>query len=149
MRLIAVRRSVTARPLRLSDAEFAIRSRRAASAGSEPTTRTTCSTEDFGSDRTRLTRTAISGKEGRSTLPTDNSAARVRTKSNAAVDGACDDVLVKFALTLTRRRGHAEMPARNQKIDRQRPILRGVFHNSCSGSHPLGRGRLDPVKVFA
>src|SRR5713101_4864181 len=101
MRLIAVRRSVTGRPLRLSDAEFEIRSSRAASAGSDPTTRTTCSTEDFWSDNTRLTRTAISGKEGRSTLPTDNSAARVRTKSNAAVDGAWNDVFVKFALTLT------------------------------------------------
>src|ERR1700732_1031946 len=115
MRLIAVRRSVTGRPLRLSDAEFEIRSRRAARAGSDPTTRTTCSTEDFGSDKTRLTRTAISGKEGRSTLPTDNSAARVRTKSNAAVDEACDGVFVKFALTLTLRPGHAEIPAQAMK----------------------------------
>ena len=40
MRLIAVRNSVTGRPLRLSDAELEIRSNRAASAGSEPTTRT-------------------------------------------------------------------------------------------------------------
>src|SRR5882757_10062863 len=94
MRLIAVRRSVTGRPLRLSDAEFEIRSRRAASAGSDPTTRTTCSTEELESDNTRLTRTAISGKEGRSTLPPDNSVARVRTKSNAALDWACDGVFV-------------------------------------------------------
>src|ERR1700722_2963175 len=100
MRLIAVRRSVTGRPLRLSDAEFEIRSRRAARAGSDPTTRTTCSTDDFGSDRTRLTRTAISGNEGRSTLPPDNSAARVRTKSNATLDWACMDVVVKFGLTI-------------------------------------------------
>src|SRR6202140_12898 len=103
MRLIAARRSVTARPLRLSDAEFAIRSRRAASAGSEPTTRTTCSTGDFGSDKTRLTRIAISGNEGRSKLPPDSSAARLRTKSNAAWDGFGKDVFVKFALTFTRR----------------------------------------------
>src|SRR6266436_210206 len=100
MRLIAVRKSVTGRPLRLSDAEFEIRSRRAASAGSDPTTRTTCCTEDLGSDKTRLTRTAISGKEGRSTLPPDNSAAKVRTKSNAASDWACDGVFVKFAPSL-------------------------------------------------
>jgi hypothetical protein len=116
--LIAVRKSVTARPLRLSDAELEIRSRRAASAGSDPTTRTTCSTEDFGSDKTRLTRIAISGKEGRSKLPPDNSAARVRTKSNAAWDWACKGVFVKFALTLIRRHGHAELPARSNAIDR-------------------------------
>src|ERR1700722_16690776 len=109
MRLIAVRRSFTGRPLRLSDAEFEIRSNRAASAGSDPTTRTTWSTEDFGSDKTRLTRTAISGKEGRSTLPPDNSAARVRTKSNATLDWACIDIFVKFGLTIgIAPRGHAE-----------------------------------------
>src|SRR6266403_663202 len=141
MRLIAVRRSVTARPLRLSDAEFEIRSRRAARAGSDPTTRTTCSTDDFGSDKTRLTRTAISGNEGRSTFPTDNSAARVRTKSNAAVDAVCGAVFVKFALTLTLRRSHAEIPARTQEIDRPRPFLRVVLHNSCFCSHPIGRVR--------
>src|SRR5277367_5761044 len=100
MRLIAVRRSVTCRPLRLSDAEFDMRIRRAASAGSDPTTRTTCSTEDFGSDKTRLTRSAISGNDGRSTLPTDNSVASVRTKSNATSDWACIAVFVKFALTI-------------------------------------------------
>jgi hypothetical protein len=88
MRLIAVRKSVTARPLRLSDAEFAIRSRRAASAGSDPTTRTTCSTDDLGSDKTLLTRTAISGKDGRSTLPRYNSAARERTKSKPTLGWA-------------------------------------------------------------
>jgi hypothetical protein len=99
MRLMAVRRSFTGLPLRLSEAEFEIRNRRAASAGSEPTTRMTCSTEDFGSDNTRLTRTAISGNEGKSTLPADNSAAKVRTKSNATLDCACNDVFVKFALT--------------------------------------------------
>src|ERR1700676_5152130 len=125
MRLIAVRRSVTGRPLRLSDAEFEIRNRRAASAGSDPTTRTTCSTDDFGSDKTRLTRTAISGNEGRSTLPTDNSAARVRTKSNAAVDGTCDGVFVKFALTLTLRRCHAEMPSRSKGNRPVTAILEG------------------------
>jgi hypothetical protein len=97
--LIAARRSVTVRPLRLSDAEFAIRSRRAANAGSDPTTRTTCSTDDFGSDKIRLTRIAISGNEGRSTLPDDSSVARVRTKSKAAADWDCSGVLVKFALT--------------------------------------------------
>jgi hypothetical protein len=41
-------------------------------------------------------------------LPADNSVARVRTKSNATLGWACDGVLVRFALTLTRRRGHAE-----------------------------------------
>src|SRR5580698_1174209 len=99
MRLIAVRRSVTARPLRLSEAELAIRSRRAANAGSEPTTRTTWSTDDLGSESTRLTRTAISGNEGRSTLPLDSSAASLRTKSKATLGSACNDVFVKFALT--------------------------------------------------
>src|SRR5271168_4747605 len=89
MRLIAVRRSVTARPLRLIDAEFAMRSSRAARAGSDPTTRTTCSVEDLVSARTRLTLTAISGNDGRSTWPRDKSAARVRTKSNSACDVAC------------------------------------------------------------
>src|SRR5580704_13886108 len=106
MRLTAVRRSVTVLPLRLSDAEFAIRSRRAANEGSDPTTRTTCSTVDLGSDNTLLTRTAISGNEGRSTLPRDNSAARVRTKSNATLGSACDGVFVKFALTVTTANGH-------------------------------------------
>src|SRR5271155_1878359 len=118
MRLMAVRRSFTTLPLRLSDAEFEIRNSRAAKAGSDPTTRTTCSSEDFGSDKTRLTRTAISGKDGRSTLPFDNSPAKVRTKSKATWDCACSGVFVKFALTLTRRRGHAERPARTQEIDR-------------------------------
>src|ERR1700723_2103421 len=108
MRLIAVRRSVTVRPLRLSDAEFAIRSRRAANAGSDPTTRTTCSTDDFGSDKTRLTRIAISGNEGRSTLPRDNSAARVRTKSKAAVDWDCSGLFVKFALTARESTGNGQ-----------------------------------------
>jgi hypothetical protein len=41
MRLMAVRNSVIVLPLRLSDAELAIRISRAASAGSDPTTRTT------------------------------------------------------------------------------------------------------------
>src|ERR1700730_15818422 len=95
---MAVLRSLTCPPLRLSDAEFAIRSRRAASAGSDPTTRTTCSTDDVGADNIRLTRIAISGNEGRSTVPPDNSVARVRTKSNAMLDWACDGVLVKIAL---------------------------------------------------
>src|SRR5271154_2659193 len=97
MRLMAVRRAFTTLPLRLSDAEFEIRNSRAAKAGSDPTT---CSTEDFGSDKTRLTRSAISGNEGRSTLPTDNSVASVRTKSNATSDWACIAVFVKFALTV-------------------------------------------------
>src|SRR6266851_3984924 len=149
MRLIAVRRSVTARPLRLSDAEFEIRSSRAASAGSDPTTRTTCSTEDFGSDKTRLTRTAISGKEGRSTLPTDNSAARVRTKSNAAVDGACDGVFVKIRAHINTTPRSRRNSGPSHEIDRLRPFLRVVFHNSCSCSEPIGRGRLDPVKFGA
>src|ERR1700733_7424166 len=99
MRLIAARRSVTVRPLRLSDAEFAIRSKRAANAGSDPTTRTSCSIDDFGSDKTFLTRIAISGKEGRSTLPCDSSAARLRTKSKATADWDCSGVFVTFALT--------------------------------------------------
>src|SRR5450631_980551 len=103
---MAVRRSFTVRPLRFRDAEFAIRSSRAARAGSDPTTRTTCSTDDFGSDKIRLTRTAISGKDGRSTLPTDNSVARVRTKSNATLDWPCDDGFVKLALTFHGRRSH-------------------------------------------
>src|ERR1700704_888578 len=121
MRLMAVRKSVTGRPLRLRDAEFEIRSRRADSAGSDPTTRTTCSTEDLGSDNTRLTRTAISGKEGRSTLPADNSVARVRTKSNATLGWACDGVLVKFALTLNTPPRSRRKPARTNEIDRRRP----------------------------
>src|SRR5260221_5035377 len=141
MRLIAVRRSAKERPLRLSDGEFEIRSRRAARAGSDPTTRTTCSADDFGSDKAGLTRTAISGNEGRSTFPTDNSAARVRPKSNAAVDAVCGAVFVKFALTLTLRRSHAEIPARTQEIDRPRPFLRVALHNSCVCTHPIGRWR--------
>src|SRR5260370_26023798 len=88
-----------------------------------------------------MTRPAISGNEGRSTFPTDNSAARVRTKSNAAVDAVCGAVFVKFALTLTLRRCHAEIPARTQEIDRPRPFLRVVLHNSCFCSHPIGRVR--------
>ncbi len=75
IRLIAVRKSVTGLPLRLSEAELAMRMSRAERAGSEPTTRTTWSTEEFGSDKMRRTRTAISGKEGRSTLPADSSPA--------------------------------------------------------------------------
>src|ERR1700691_955722 len=96
MRLIAVRRSVTDLPLRLSDAELEILSKRAAKAGSEPTTRTTCSMEDFGSDRMRRTRTAISGNDGRSTLPPDSSPARDRMNSNATSERACGWMLKSF-----------------------------------------------------
>src|ERR1700681_2138375 len=110
---MAVRRSFRFRRLRLRDADVAIGSTRAARAGSDPTTRTTCSTDDFGSDKIRLTRTAISGKDGRSTLATDSSAARVRTKSNAALDWACD-VFVKLALTF-HGGGHAGSPGPNQR----------------------------------
>src|SRR5208283_1525395 len=91
---MAVRKSVTARPLRLNDAELEMRSSRAASAGSEPTTRTTCSREEFGSDRMRRTRTAISGNDGRSTLPPDNSAANDLMKSKATSEGVCNGMLV-------------------------------------------------------
>jgi hypothetical protein len=99
MRLMAVRRSVTARPLRLSEAELEIRSSRAASAGSDPTTRTTCSTEDFGSDKTRLTRTR--SRETRADPRCRRQLRRqVRTKSNATSDWACNAVFVKFALTV-------------------------------------------------
>ena len=69
MRAMAVRKSVTFLPLRLMAAEFAIRSSRAASAGSDPTTRTICSTGVLGSDKIRLTCSAISGNDGRSTWP--------------------------------------------------------------------------------
>src|SRR5438552_14758487 len=86
MRLMAVRNSVICLPLRFSDAELAMRSIRADNDGSEPTTRTTCSTVDFESASTLRTRIAISGKDGKSTCPPDSSLARPRTKSNAATD---------------------------------------------------------------
>jgi hypothetical protein len=41
IRLMAVRKSPTCRPLRLREAEFEMRTSRAANAGSEPTTLTT------------------------------------------------------------------------------------------------------------
>src|SRR5271166_5258087 len=121
IRLMAVRKSVTVRPLRLNDAELEIRSSRAASAGSEPTTRTTCSREEFGSDRMRRTRTAISGKEGRSTLPPDNSAANDLMKSKAAFEGVCNGMLVNshslFSLASRRplAQGAAPRPGNRQK----------------------------------
>src|ERR1700738_3206003 len=93
MRAIAVRRSVTVFPLRFIDAEFAIRSRRAASAGSEPTTRTTCSAVGFGSERIRRICRAISGNDGKSTWPWDSSSARLRMKSNATLDGDCTGLI--------------------------------------------------------
>lgn len=74
------------RPPRLKDTEFAMRISRAANDGSDPTTRTTWSTEDLGSDSTRRTRTAISGNDGSSTFLADNSTASARTKSKAIVD---------------------------------------------------------------
>src|ERR1700722_199552 len=89
MRLIAVRSSVTGRPLRLSDAEFAMRKRRAANAGSEPTILTTCSIEDFESASTFLMRIAISGNEGRSRRPLESSEAKLCTNPNATCDGDC------------------------------------------------------------
>ena len=48
----------------------------------------------FGSDRMRRTRTAISGNEGRSTLPPDNSPARTWMNSNATLEGVCTWMLV-------------------------------------------------------
>jgi hypothetical protein len=105
----AVRKSVTALPLRLSEAELAMRRRRAESAGSDPTTRTTWSTEEVGSDRTRRTRTAISGKEGRSTLPAESSPASERMKAKASSECCgCKDVcaeMVNFALEEQRGAG--------------------------------------------
>src|SRR5580698_11609619 len=107
IRLIAVRKSVTALPLRLSEAELAMRMSRAERAGSEPTTRTTWSTEEFGSERMRRTRTAISGKEGRSTLPADSSLASERMNANASCEcSGGNDVCaetVNFALAEKRR----------------------------------------------
>jgi hypothetical protein len=68
---------VTGLPLRFKEAEFAMRNRRAARAGSEPTILTTCSIEDFESPSTFLMRMAISGKDGRSRRPLDSSEARL------------------------------------------------------------------------
>src|SRR5580704_16655723 len=58
--------------------------RRAASAGSEPTTRMTCSCETSSSASTLRTRMAMSGKLGRSTLPLESSEANACTKANAS-----------------------------------------------------------------
>ena len=86
MRFIAVRRSVTCLPLRLNADALETRMRRAASAGSDPTKRTTWSMEDLGSCSTCLTRVAISGKEGKSILPLDSSPASERTNSKATLE---------------------------------------------------------------
>src|SRR6185437_8658197 len=84
MRAIAVRSSVMGLPVKLMAAELAICMSRAASAGSEPTTRTTFSCETSSSARTLRIRSAMSGKLGRSTLPRDSSAANACTKANAS-----------------------------------------------------------------
>src|SRR5215510_8196590 len=84
MRLMAVRRSVIALPPRLKAAEFAILSSRAASAGSEPITRTTWSVVVFSSASTLRTRIATSGNDGSSTLPFESSAARPCTNTKAS-----------------------------------------------------------------
>jgi hypothetical protein len=83
MREIAVRNSVIGLPLKLRAAEFPICMRRAASAGSEPTTRTTMSWATFSSESTLRTRRAMSGKLGKSTFPLESSDASDCTKANA------------------------------------------------------------------
>src|SRR3569833_237900 len=93
MRLMAVRSSVIALPVKLRAAELAICIRRAARAGPEPTTRLTWSWLTFSSANTLRTRRAMSGKLGRSTLPRESSEASARTKAKASVStadfGAC------------------------------------------------------------
>ncbi len=84
MRFTAVRRSVTALPLKFRAAELASCSEPAASAGSEPTTRTTLSGVTVSSASTWRTRMAMSGKLGSSTLPVDSSAASAWTNANAS-----------------------------------------------------------------
>src|SRR6185312_3140018 len=84
MRAMAVRISTMGLPVKLIAAELAICMRRAASAGSEPTTRTTFSCVTSSSASTCRTRSAMSGKLGRSTLPLDSSPASACTKANAS-----------------------------------------------------------------
>jgi hypothetical protein len=103
IRATAVRRSVTVLPLKFSAAEFEICSRRAARAGSEPITRTTLSGVTLSSASTLRTRSAISGKLGRSTLPLDSSAANDCTNAKAAGSDwvgaeACAVLIVLFVL---------------------------------------------------
>src|SRR5208282_1885365 len=98
MRLMAVRRSVIALPVVFSEAEFEMRIKRAAKAGSDPTTLTTFSSVEFGSERMRRTRTTTSGKDGKSTRPADNSAASERTNPKATSLADCGWVLLKLGL---------------------------------------------------
>src|SRR6185312_3767154 len=84
MRAMAVRSSEIGLPVKLMAAELAICISRAASAGSEPTTRTTLSCVTCSSASTWRTRSAMSGKLGRSTLPFDSSAASACTKAKAS-----------------------------------------------------------------
>src|ERR1700677_3682782 len=144
MRLIAVRSSLITLPLRLSDAELAIRIRRAAKAGSDPTTRTTCSTEDLGSDRTRRTRTATSGNDGRSTFPPESSPAKARMKSNAVAYciGAAVEDFCNWALVKSHARSHGFSCHRVDRSFKCRPDPARLEPGPRIPSRSTGCGRL-------
>ena len=72
-RATAMRRSAILRPEVFSAAEFAMLSSLPASTGSEPSTFTTVSLLTFSSASARCILSTMSGTDGRSTLPCDNS----------------------------------------------------------------------------
>ena len=93
-RATAMRRSAILRPEVLSAAEFAMLSSLLASTGSEPSTFTTVSLLTFSSASARCILRTMSGTDGRSTLPCDNSCASALTKPNTTVFGIARDSIV-------------------------------------------------------
>ena len=93
-RATAMRRSAILRPEVFSAAEFAMLSSLLASIGSEPSTFTTVSLLTFSLASARCTLITISGTDGSSTLPFDNSCASALTKPNTTVFGIARDSIV-------------------------------------------------------
>ncbi len=111
-RATAMRRSAILRPEQFSAAEFAMFMSLPASMGSEPTTRTTVSLETFSSDSVFCSLITMSGTDGSSTWPCDNSLASAFTKPNTTVFGNARVSTVDAASALT----HAPSACRSEEI---------------------------------
>ena len=102
-RATAMRRSAILRPDEFNAAEFAMFMSLPASIGSEPTTRTTISFETLSSDSVFCSLSTMSGTEGNSTCPCDNSAASAFTNANTTVFGIARVSMVDVASAVLMR----------------------------------------------